>query len=394
MGGAMKKAVLIFLLAAPLAAQTSDQISFQNTFLLRNISGTAFNPGQAPHHANLFTRGAWRAFITGTAFATFSAETGPEEQRNEVFSTNWIAAGAQRSLGSRGLVLFRGRVSLEPMTIPEEGYPQMLQFVTAEGGGPLLDSMRPHDLVGELAADVALRLTTASFVHLYVAPVGDPALGAVPFAQRSSSEEFAEAAFNYDVQELTHDSTSVVTAGFGSRFITVEASVFHDAVTTERHTTIDNGDIDSRSARLVLTPTRNLVLQVSRGELGDDEREITTASISYGSTYFLGTILWTQRQELDALSVDATIRAKRNTFSARVESVERPIGFLGEPEIEPTTHFTVGYIFDFLRGRGYRAGVGVNVDYHTQSHEVPARYGHKPQGLYAFIRLRTDSAAR
>ena len=391
----MKKVVAaLVIFASPLMAQTSEQISFQNTFLLRNISGTAFNPGPAPHHANLFTRGAWRAFLAGSAFATFSAETGPEQQRNEVFSTNWIAAGAQRNLGSRGLLLFRGRVSLEPMTIPEDGYPQMLQFISAEGGGPLLDVMRPQDLIGEVAADVAVRLTTASYLHLYVAPLGDPALGTVPFAQRSSSEEFAEAPFNYDVQELTHDSTSVVTAGFGSRFVTIEGSVFHDAVTTGRHTTIDDGDIDSHSARLVVTPIRNLALQISRGELGDDKREITTASVSYGGEYFLGTILWTQREELDALSVEATIRAKRNTFSARVESVERPVGFLGEPDIEPTTHFTVGYIFDFLRGRGYRAGAGFNFDYHTQSHEFPARYGHKPQGLYAFVRLRTDNVAR
>jgi hypothetical protein len=391
----MKKAVAVFLfLAGPLAAQTSDEITFQNTFLLRNISGTAWNPGPEPHHANLFTRGPWRAFVTGTLFATFSAETGPDEQRNEVFSTNWVAAGAQRTLGSRGLLLFRGRVSLEPLTIPEEGYPQMLQFVTAEGGGPLLDTMRPHDLAGEIAADLALRLGTASFIHLYVAPVGDPALGAVPFAQRASSEEFAEAPFNYDVQELTHDSTSVVTAGFGSRFFTLEASVFHDAVTSGRHTSIDSGDIDSRSVRLVLTPTRNLAVQVSRGELGDAEREISTASISYGSRHVLGTMLWSRREELDALSVEATLRATRNTFSARVETVERPPGFLGEPEVEPTTHFTVGYLFDVVRRRGYRAGVGVNFDYHTQSHEFPSRYGHKPQGLYAFVRVRTESAAR
>jgi hypothetical protein len=254
--------------------------------------------------------------------------------------------------------------------------------------------MRPHDLAGEIAADLALRLGTASFIHLYVAPVGDPALGAVPFAQRASSEEFAEAPFNYDVQELTHDSTSVVTAGFGSRFFTLEASVFHDAVTSGRHTSIDSGDIDSRSVRLVLTPTRNLAAQVSRGELGDAEREISTASISYGSRHVLGTMLWSRREELDALSVEATLRATRNTFSARVETVERPPGFLGEPEVEPTTHFTVGYLFDVVRRRGYRAGVGVNFDYHTQSHEFPSRYGHKPQGLYAFVRVRTESAAR
>ncbi|MGZ5495088.1 MAG: hypothetical protein ACXWHG_15910, partial [Thermoanaerobaculia bacterium] len=289
----MKKAVAaLFLFASPLVAQTSDDITFQRTFLLRNISGTAWNPGPAPHHPHIITRGAWTTFFSGAAFASFSSETGPAEQRNEIFSTNWLAAGAQRNFGSRGLVMFRGRVSLEPLTVPEEGYPQMLQWVTAEGGGPLLDNMRAHDLIGEAAVDVAWRTTTTSFVHLYAAPVGDPALGTVPYAQRASSEEFAEAPFNYDVQETFHDSTSVVTAGFGSRFVTVEASVFHDAVTTGRHTTLDNGAIDSRSARIVVTPMRNLSLQASLGELGDEKREVTTASLAYGSEKAAATVLW------------------------------------------------------------------------------------------------------
>ena len=128
----MKKAVAaLFLFAAPLVAQTSDEITFQRTFLLRNISGTAFNPGPSPHHPHIVSRGTWTMFFSGAAFATFSSETGPTDQRNEIFSTNWLAAGAQRTFGNRGVVLFRGRVSLEPLTIPEDGYPQMLQLVTA-----------------------------------------------------------------------------------------------------------------------------------------------------------------------------------------------------------------------------------------------------------------------
>lgn len=390
----MKKAVAaLFLFAAPVVAQTSDDITFQRTFLLRNISGTAWNPGPAPHHPHIITRGAWTTFFSGAAFATFSSETGPAEQRNEVFSTNWLAAGAQRSLGNRGLVMFRGRVSFEPLTVPEEGYPQMLQWVTAQGGGPLLDNMRAHDLIGEAAVDLAFRTTTTSFVHLYAAPVGDPALGTVPYAQRASSEELSEAPYNYDVQETFHDSTSVVTAGFGSRFVTLEASVFHDAVTTGRHTTLDTGDIDSRSARIVVTPIRNLSLQASRGELGDEERTVTTASLSYGSEKVAATVLWTDREELASLSVEGSLRARRNTFSARVETVDRPPGFLNNPVVVRTTHFTVGYIFDLFT-RGYRGGIGVDFDYHTQTHDLDERYGHKPQAIYLFFRMRTESQAR
>ena len=396
----MKKAVSILLfVASPLLAQTSEQISFQRTFLLRNAAGTSFNPGSTPLHLVLGDRGAWTTFFGGSAFVTFSSETGPEDQRNEVFSTNWVMAGAQRALGSRGLLLVRGRASLEPFTVPEAGYPQMLQFISSESGGPLLDSMRAHDLIGELAVHMGYRVTTASYLHLYAAPVGTPALGAVPYAVRASSEEFAEAPFTYDVQETTHDSTQVVTAGFGSRWISLEGSVFHDAVSEGRHTSFETGDIDSRSARLTFTPTPALAIQVSRGELGEEKREVTTASITTGSHRFAVSAIYTDREtrlgeKLVSGTLEGKIYAGNNTFMGRVESVDRPSGFLNNPDVVRTSHFTVGYIYDFLRRTGWRAGAGFNFDYHTQTHDIEDLYGHKPQAIYLFARFRTEAARR
>jgi hypothetical protein len=389
----MKRAFFL-LIALPLFGQTSDEITFQRTFLLRNISGTAFNPGEAPHHPHVVDRGPWTTFWDGALFVTYSSESGPDQQRNEAFSTNWIAGGAQRTLGSRGLVLFRGRASLEPWTIKERGYPQMLQFISAENGGPLLDAMRAHDLIGEAAIDLAYRTSANTFLHLYAAPFGDPAFGPVPYAQRASSEEFAEAPFAYDVQETTHDSTRVVTAGFGSRFFTVEGSAFHDAVSHGRHTSFDSGsDLDSHSARLTITPVPRIALQVSRGELGDAKRDLTSASLTYSSANGALSAIWTKHEELASGTIEGSVRLGRNTLSARLETVDRPPGFLGRTDTWRTTHFTIGYLYDFLIA-AYRAGVGANVDYHTQYRELPDRYGHKPQAIYVFVRFRTEAARR
>jgi hypothetical protein len=296
-------------------------------------------------------------------------------------------------------VLFRGRLSLEPYTIPEEGYPQMLQWLSPENGGPSIDVMRASDLIGEAAVQLALRTTTNSFLHLYAAPVGTPAFGSLPFPLRLTSENFAEAPFNYDVQEQVYDSTQVVTAGFGSRWISLEGSVFHDAVTTGRHTTIDDGDIDSRSARITVAPTRTLALQYSQAELGDARLETSNASLTYARGVIAFAVIWTNRQmqsgeELASLSAETALRFPRSTFSARVETVDRPAGFLGNPEIERTTHFTIGYIYDVFARDAWRAGAGVTFDYHTQTHDLEHRYGHKPQAIYLFTRLRTAPARR
>ncbi|HUP63211.1 MAG TPA: hypothetical protein VNA69_22665 [Thermoanaerobaculia bacterium] len=387
----MTKRLLVglFLFAAPAFAQLDP---------LRNVSGTTQHIGGAPWVTN--SSGAWTFFHALSAHVTQVSETGPEEQNNEVFSTNWLAAGAHRHVGERAFVLLRGRVSLEPVTIADNaGYPQMLQFVSAESGGVLVDRMRPHDFLGEAALQAGWRPSASTLVHLYVAAVGDPALGAAPFALRASGADFAEAPFAYDVQEPSHDATRVVTLGFASRLFALEGSVFHEAVTFDDHTEIDDGDIDSSSVRVTLTPTPNLAIQVSRGTLGEDaaEREVSTASLTYGTTNIAATALWTRRERegdptQTAYGIELTLRGARHTAMARAEWVDRPLGFpdvVSSTTTEQTTHFAVGYIWDFISRPRLRAGAGVNIDYHTQSHELPARYGHKPQSIYAFVRVRS-----
>ncbi|MDP9190889.1 MAG: hypothetical protein M3P06_04205 [Acidobacteriota bacterium] len=389
-----------------LALALSTSAFAQGLDPLRNVSGTTSNPGAESLWVRSEPSGSgWTFFHGFDAHVTYVSETGPEEQRNEVFSTNWFGAGVHANLGERGFVLVRGRVSLEPFTIPEEeGYPQILQYVSPEAGGqPTTDRMRAHDFFGEAAVHAGWRPTQSTLLHVYGALVGDPALGTAPSALRATSVDFAEAPFSYDIQESFHDSTSVITVGFATRWISIDGSVFHDAVTTGDHTEIDSGDIDSRSARVTLTPSPNLAIQVSRGELGEDleQRDVTSGSLSYGTQFFGLTALWTKREYANgirpsetAYGAELTLRGARHSFLGRAEWVDRPLGFPETPDVrftEETTHFAVGYLFDFIASNRYRAGVGVNIDYHTQSHDLEHRYGHKPQSIYAFARFRTSA---
>ncbi|MEO8033660.1 MAG: hypothetical protein ABI837_04460, partial [Acidobacteriota bacterium] len=79
-----------------------------------------------------------------------------------------------------------------------------------------------------------------------------------------------------------------------------------------------------------------------------------------------------------------------STLLARLEAVDRPAGFLGRSDKKRTTHLTLGYIYDVLKQPSWRAGLGVNVDYHTQTGELQQYYAHKPQTVYAFARVRLN----
>lgn len=383
---------LSLLLSATAFAQGLDP--------MRNVSGTTANPGPSIWVAS--SPGGWTFFHGFDAHVTYLSQTGPEEQENEVFSTNWVGAGVHRNIGDSAFILARGRFSLEPFTIQEDGYPQFFQYVPGEPDPT--DRMRASDLFGEAAVQVGFRPTQTTLISLYGALVGQPALGAAPAQLRQSGIDFAEAPFAYDIQETYADSTSVVTAGFSTSWIALEASAFHDGATTGDHTDLETGDIDSQSARLTLM-SPNAMVQVSRGELGEDlaQRTVTSASFTYSASMIAATALWTRREfENDAFAAETAyglelaLRGSRNTFMVRAEHVDRPSGF-PFPNIpvgltvEPATHFTGGYLFDFIAGGRYRAGVGVNIDYRTQTRDLEEFYGHKPQGIYTFVRFRTGA---
>jgi hypothetical protein len=247
--------------------------------------------------------------------------------------------------------------------------------------------MRAHDLVEEVAVGYDWKP-----IQIYLAPVGEPPLGAEPYAQRASSLDFAEAPFSYDIQESFHHATRVAAIAGTSRFADVEYGVFHESVSGGTHTTVEDGNIDSWSARITIAPESKLSAQVSTGRLGDAKREVTSASISYHGSVWSTSGIWTKIDDQTAYSVETTMRYWRSTVLGRAETVDRPIGTFGTST--SMSHATVGYIFEFMKRPAHRAGAGINIDYHSNTKALERIYGHKPQTIYMFVRWRTEGITR
>ena len=314
------------------------------------------------------------ATFEGAFFGTYVAESGPPNPEKRMVSTNWFRVGAEKSVGKDASILGRAKFSLEPLTIPEKGYPQLFQYISPRSGGPLVDAMRAHDLVEEVAVGA-----TWKALQIYIAPVGTPPLGAEPYAQRASSIDFAEAPFAYDVQESFHVATRVLAGAVTSRFADLEYGVFHASQTTGRHTSIDDGDIDSWSARVTFAPQSRLSAQLSTGRLTDAKRKVDSASATYSTERFAASALWTRQDDETAYGVEMQATIARSTLLGRSEYVRNG------------THSTLGYIFDIVRAPSGRAGIGVNLDYNSNTKSLEDVYGHKPQTLFAFVRWRTEA---
>ncbi len=153
--------------------------------------------------------------LHGRAFLEYDRQGGTRGAE-QVGSVNWAMLAATRSLAGGRLEL-RAMVSGEPGTIGLGGYPLLLQSGESNGGLPLRDHQHPHDLFMELGALYERPLAGPLGVSLYLAPVGEPALGPVAYPHRPSAAHDPFAPIGHHWQDVTHISYGVVASLFNGR---------------------------------------------------------------------------------------------------------------------------------------------------------------------------------
>jgi hypothetical protein len=156
-----------------------------------------------------------------------------------------------------------------------------------------------------------------------------------------------------------------------------------------RPATHDGGAIDSWSGRVTFRPAPHWSIDASHGSLGDAKQKVDSGSLSYEGQHVVTSAIWTRRASQTAYSLELVLRGGRNAFMARAESTERPAGTI-YVEARRASNLTIGDVVDLYRRGRLRAGLGVNVDYQSSTGELKAKYGHKPQSIYTFARVRFD----
>src|SRR3989441_8210395 len=123
-------------------------------------------------------------------------------------------------------------------------------------GVPLHDRQHPHDLFMELSALYERPVARNLGLSLYLAPVGEPAVGPVAFPHRPSAGDDPMAPTSHHWQDGTHITFGVVTAGVFTRNAKLEASWFNGREPDENRTHFDytGRRLDSYSARLTVNP--------------------------------------------------------------------------------------------------------------------------------------------
>ena len=227
-------------------------------------SGTSWLPDAAPMNAWHWMKGQWTLMLHGQAFLIFNNQGGPRGD-TQFGSTNWGMLMAMRPLAG-GLLHLHGMASLEPWTLGNQGYPLLLQ-----SGESLVDRQHPHDLFMELAVMYERPVSRGLGVSLYVAPVGEPAIGPVAFMHRASAEGDPLATLAHHWQDATHITYGVVTAGLFTRTWKLEGTVFNGREPDGERTDFDFRPLDSYGARLSINPGREWALNASWAFLDSPE---------------------------------------------------------------------------------------------------------------------------
>jgi hypothetical protein len=370
-------------------------------------SGTSLNPASSPMNMVHFTARRWRFMIHGIAFVEDIQQSGPRGG-DKLFSTNWIMGEAEHALWG-GTFSIRTMLSLEPATVTDRRYPELFQTGETAYGRAIVDGQHPHNFVMELGVHYSHRIGEKTAWELYAAPVGDPALGPVAYPHRISAEEIPQAPLGHHLQDSTHISYEVVTAGITHGIVRVEASGFHGGEPNENRWNIGYGGMDSYSARVTVSPNANWSGQFSAGRLtrpealepGDQVR--TTASLTYNRPYARGnwatSFIWGRVHKtgdgdnLNGYGLESVARfAGRNYVTGRVELDDKD-ELLAVSRQFRIAAYTVGYTRDLYLVPRIATGLGANFTTYGMPGALNPYYGQHPVAVMIFLRFKLREAS-
>jgi len=387
---------------------------FLGAILRHDSSGTSAEPNSTPAPMLMRSAGGWMWMFHGTGFLVEQQQTSPRGA-DKLFSTNWLMPMAQRQLGAGELTL-RAMLSLEPATVTGREYPLLFQQGETAFGKPIVDGQHPHDFFMELAALYDWRAGEKTLLSLYLAPVGDPALGPMAYPHRASASEDPLAALGHHQEDSTHISDDVVTVGAARGILRLEASGFHGREPNEHRWEMQQGAIDSWSARLTAQPGKNWSGQFSWGQLHSlealypkENQRRMTASAMYNRQLREGnwasSAVWGRTRSLqdgaifNSYLLESTLRfARRNSVWTRIESAERSNELLlgqnplppnfAETPIRQVRAYTFGYDREFGWLPHLAAAVGAQGTVYGLPGSLLPVYGSHPAGVAVFLRLR------
>jgi hypothetical protein len=370
-------------------------------------SGTTWLPDANPMNAWHWMAGQWTLMLHGQAFLIYNNQRGRRGD-DQVASTNWGMLMAMRPLAG-GMLHLHGMLSLEPFTVGDRGYPLLLQSGETFEGQPLHDRQHPHDLFMEIAAMYERPIGKELGLSLYLAPVGEPAIGPVAFMHRHSAEGDPFATLAHHWQDATHITYGVITAGVFTRIWKLEGTIFNGREPDEERTDFDFRPLDSYGFRLSINPSERLALSASYGFLEspevlepDDSQDRIGASLLHirpmGTGHHSSSLVYGANKHSDgggfehSLVLETNFHFQRNSVFGRLTFVQKDASDLVVPVTVNNRFdiysFSLGYLREVGRLGQATFGLGGRIGASLVPRDLEPAYGTRtPVGIALYLRV-------
>ncbi len=379
----------------------------------RNGSGTGWMPDASTMYGNMYHSQHWMYMLHYNLFLRYNNQDISNKGSRgdaEVDAPNWLMFMGQRKVGSNGLFHFGTMLSLDALTMGNDGYPLLFQSGEAYKGKSLYDRQHPHDLFSELSVSYAHAFSPKADVFIYGAYPGEPALGPVAFMHRPSAMYNPDAPLSHHWADATHIVFGVATACVRLGKFKIEGSSFTGREPDDKRYDFDKPRFDSWSGRLSFNPSQNWALQVSHGFLKspealhpDEDIRRTTASATYALPLKNGAVnaiaLWGQNSIKDhdaenALLAEASWRINRLALYGRFEYVEKSGEELSLDEMQygaeslfPVKSLTGGINYDLFYPGKTVVSAGSQFTWYNAPQRLDGLYGKNPMAFEVYLRL-------
>lgn len=373
----------------------------------RDASGTSWEPASTRMPGIHRMPDNWLLMTHGYIVGIYDDQGGPRGNR-EFMSESMFMFTAQKDVEKSTFAL-RSMFSLEPATVPCNGYPLLLQTgETCNGITPLIDRQHPHNLFMELAAVYTMRISDRDSLFAYFGYPGEPALGPPAFVHRFSAMYNPEAPITHHWLDSTHIVFGVGTLGYVHKRLKIDASIFTAREPNQHRWGFNRPRFDSYSARISINPTDNWAAQVSYGYLKSPEQiepnvntHRTTASLTYNQAWTKSnwqvTAAWGLNQNVPGHSLNgallesaieinnAHVIFSRAEYVQKDELFKRPNPKAGK--VFNTGKVDLGYIFEFPFIPYTLWGLGLVGNACFVPSSIKSAYGGTPLSYMAFLRI-------
>jgi hypothetical protein len=400
---------------------TSDAVAL---FPPREASGTAWLPDETPMYGIHRAARGWQVMFHGAVFGQYLYEPGDKHRtggfaNHQASSVNWFMAMARRGAG-KGRLGLRAMLTVEPWTVGDCGFIDLLATGEMCEGDTIHDRQHPHDLFMEVAADYERPLRGSLRWQVYGGLAGEPALGPAGFPHRVSAMLNPVAPISHHWLDSSHITFGLITTALYDHRWKAEMSVFNGREPDDGREDIDLGPLDSVSGRLTLMPTPRWAVQISAAHLTEAEAEFPpeprsdVARMTASATYhrLTATLVWatTMAYGLNSgpeiipegvvdlmthavlMETSVTVRERDNWFG-RLEIAGKPGHDLHVHEA-PATIFTVGklqagYVRQLTVWKGLTTGIGGTASLAFVPEALVSHYSRRASpGFGVFVSLR------